>query len=961
MATATPQAGDHGGRGPPTDSPVESVGGPFSVGGLSATFLERPRRGWYRGVARPTFRPGLAPCACLRPGASARLRPRSRLPPPSRLAHPVVSSAPPASVPAPRLSSRVAARLRGIVGDGGFLEDADRLLVYESDGLTQYRVAPSAVVLPRSVGEVAEVLRVLDEAEVPVVPRGAGTGLSGGALATQGGVIVGTARMNRILEVDPVNRRARVEPGVVNALLTRATLPHGLIYAPDPSSQSACTLGGNVAENSGGPHCLKYGVTSRYVTALTVVLPSGEQVRLGGPEAEGELDLAGLFVGSEGCFGVAVEIEVALVPAPEGVRTLLGIFPTMESAGEAVTGIMARGLLPAALEIVDQATIRAVEASVFAAGFPTDAGAALVVEFDGVEAGLDAELDAAAAECRTAGAREIRLAASASERDALWRGRKKAFGAMGRIAPDLLVQDATVPRSRLPAVLARISEIGRRHDLTVANVFHAGDGNLHPNLLFDRRDPDQLARVEEASREIMAACIEAGGTITGEHGVGIDKRRYLPLVCPPPVLRVLGEVRRVFDPSGRCNPGKVLPDGWGPPSPPLLPGSVSASDPVGDSAGMSGDSGASRAPGAPGASRASGASPVLEYEPADLVIRMDASATLADLAREAARAGQWLPFDPPGGDTLTLADAIALGRSGPLSAGFGRIRDHVLGLTLLTHGGERLPLGGRVVKNVAGFDLVRLAVGSGHRLGRIEDVTLRLFPLPERDRTLLWECPEAASALALGRDLVAMGMPVAALHAFGGLLPGSGSGRAGVRLAVRMLGSEEAVARMEEGLRGGQGRSAPPQSTMEGADSVAWWGERALEAGGATPELAGTRNLGSGGRPASVEALLRAFMAVPGGDTPAATNGLIWSSAHLLDGRVDVRLSPDRVPGPGTPERRRLEEAVAAAGGALRVEGEEPAVSDPVRARLLRGVEAVFTGTYGAGARLDEAQAGGRA
>jgi D-lactate dehydrogenase (cytochrome) len=332
-----------------------------------------------------------------------------------------------------------------------------------------------------------------------------------------------------------------------------------------------------------------------------------------------------------------------------------------------------------------------------------------VVEFDGVEAGLDAELAAAAEECRAAGAREIRLASSASERDALWRGRKKAFGAMGRIAPDLLVQDATVPRSRLPAVLARISEIGRRHDLTVANVFHAGDGNLHPNLLFDRRDPDQLARVEAASQEIMAACIEAGGTITGEHGVGIDKRRYLPLVCSPPVLRAMGEVRRVFDPGGRCNPGKVLPDGWGPPAAPLLPGSVDAWGPEGDAPGRSGHD---AAPGAP-----RGRERVLEYEPADLVIRMDAGATLADLAGEAARAGQWLPFDPPGGNTLTLAEAVARGRSGPLSAGFGRIRDHVLGLTLLTHAGELLRLGGRVVKNVAGFDLVRLTVGSGDRSG----------------------------------------------------------------------------------------------------------------------------------------------------------------------------------------------------------------------------------------------------
>jgi len=818
------------------------------------------------------------------------------------------------------------------VGEAGFLDDADRLLVYESDGLTQYRVSPAAVVLPRSAREVSEVLRVLDEARIPVVPRGAGTGLSGGALATQGGVIVGTARMNRILEVDPANRRARVEPGVVNAVLTRATLPHGLIYAPDPSSQSACTLGGNVAENSGGPHCLKYGVTSRYVTALTVALPSGELVRLGGPEAEGELDLAGLFVGSEGCFGVAVEIEVALIPAPDAVRTLLGIFASMESAGEAVTGIMARGLLPAALEIVDQATILAVEASVFAAGFPTDAGAALVVEFDGVDDGLDAELEAAADECRAAGAREIRLATSAAERDALWRGRKKAFGAMGRIAPDLLVQDATVPRSRLPEVLARIAEIGRRHDLTVANVFHAGDGNLHPNLLFDRRDPDQLARVEEASREIMAACIEAGGTITGEHGVGIDKRRYLPLVCPPPVLRAMGEVRRVFDPGGRCNPGKVLPDGWGPPAPPLPPGAGQ---------GPEGEAGARRDAPATGAPR------VLEYEPADLVIRMDARATLAELAQEAAKAGQWLPFDPPGGDALSLAQAISRGRSGPLSAGFGRIRDHVLGLTLLTGAGERLSLGGRVVKNVAGFDLVRLAVGSGDRLGRIEDVTLRLFPLPERDRTLLWEGPDAAGVLERGRALAATGAPVAALHAFGGSLPGSTPGTVGFRVAVRLMGSAAAVDRMDERLRGAPGVSGAPASVLEGPGSAAWWEERAREAGGTTRELSGTRGLGSGGRPESVLRLLEAFHPVLDGGGSPSDPAPSWISVHLLDGRVDLRLAPGRIPPPDSSLRHPLEEAIGAAGGSLRVEGEDRPVPDPVRARLLRGVEAVFGPAHG--------------
>jgi glycolate oxidase subunit GlcD len=451
-------------------------------------------------------------------------------------------------------------RLAGVVGDAAVVTDPDRLLVYESDGLTQYRYPPGAVVLPGTTEELREVVGILAEAKLPFVPRGAGTGLSGGALAAEGAVVIGTARMNRILELDVPNRRARVQPGVVNSELTRAARPHGLYYAPDPSSQSACTLGGNVAENSGGPHCLKYGVTTRYVTGLTVVLPDGELVRLGGMGGDPEgLDLVGLFVGSEGCFGIAAEIEVALLPLPEGVRTLLGIFSSLEDAGTAVTRIMARGLLPAALEIVDRETIRAVEASIFAAGYPTDAGAALVVEFDGMEEGLDEEVEEAARCCREAGAREVRIASGEAERAALWQGRKKAFGAMGRIAPDLLVQDATVPRTRLPEVLARIGEIARRYDLTVANVFHAGDGNLHPNLLFDRADPDQLARVEEASREIMEVCIEAGGTITGEHGVGLDKRKYMPLIHSPEVLDAMGRVKAAFDPEGRCNPGKVLP------------------------------------------------------------------------------------------------------------------------------------------------------------------------------------------------------------------------------------------------------------------------------------------------------------------------------------------------------------------------------------------------------------------
>lgn len=380
--------------------------------------------------------------------------------------------------------------------------------------------------------------------------------------------------MDRILELDPVNRIALLEPGVVNTDLNRAAEPHGLMYAPDPSSQSACTIGGNVAENSGGPHCLKYGVTSRYVTGLTVVTYSGEILSLGGfaREVAGP-DLVGLFVGSEGCFGIATEIEVRLVPATPAVRTLLAIFDSLEEAGRAVSRIIATGLLPAALEIIDGNTIRAVEASVFAAGYPTDAEAALVVEFDGLEVGLPEDVRRAVDCCEASGAREVRTADTEEERTALWQGRKKAFGAMGRVAPDLMVQDATVPRTKLPEVLRRIHEIGERYELNVANVFHAGDGNLHPNILFDRRDADELARVEKASKEIMDVCVAAGGTITGEHGVGMDKLQYMRLVHSEDELDAMRTVKRVFDPEGGMNPGKVIPA-------PL--------DPVGADAGESG-------------------------------------------------------------------------------------------------------------------------------------------------------------------------------------------------------------------------------------------------------------------------------------------------------------------------------------------------------------------------------------
>jgi glycolate oxidase subunit GlcD len=434
------------------------------------------------------------------------------------------------------------------------------LRTFEGDGLPTHAALPRLVVLPGTRDEVVNVVRVLHAAEASWVARGAGTGLSGGALADQDSVLIVLTRLSRIRSIDAVRRRAVVEPGVVNARLSEAALPFGLLYAPDPSSQSACTLGGNVAENAGGPHCLKYGVTTNHVVELEVLLPDGSLVRLGSPQGDAwGPDLVGLFVGSEGMFGIALAITLRLEPLPAEVRTLLADFASVRAASEAVSAIIAAGIVPAALEMMDQACIRAVESSIYAAGYPVDAGAILLVELDGGAAAVAAESAMVEGLLARSGARTTRAASTPAERARLWQGRKKAFGAMGRIAPDLVVQDAVVPRSALPDVMERIAEIGRAHRLLVSNVFHAGDGNLHPNICYDSRDAELTARVHRASREIMAACVAAGGSITGEHGVGSDKLEYMPMIFDAESLAAMCDVRRVFDPDGRANPGKVLP------------------------------------------------------------------------------------------------------------------------------------------------------------------------------------------------------------------------------------------------------------------------------------------------------------------------------------------------------------------------------------------------------------------
>lgn len=452
------------------------------------------------------------------------------------------------------------AALGRIVGPRWVRHRAAELVTYAADGLPTHESLPGIVVLPGTSDEVARVLRLLHLLRIPFVARGAGTGLSGGSLAESNAVLITLTRLNRILSIDPVRRRAVVEPGVVNAKLSEAAAPYGLHYVPDPSSQSACTIGGNVAENAGGPHCLKYGVTTNHVVSLDVLLPDGSPLRLGSPQGEAwGPDLVGLFIGSEGMFGIATRITVRLEPIPRAIRTIFADFMSLRAASEAVSAIIGSGIMPAALEMMDQSCIRAVEASIYATGARTDAAAVLLTELDGAPETVAADSAAVEALLQAHGAREVRSADAAAERARLWQGRKKAFGALGRIAPDLAVQDAVVPRSVLPEILDRIAVIRDESGLAISNVFHAGDGNLHPCISFDRRDPRQAEQVDRASRAIMEACIAVGGSVTGEHGIGSDKLDYMPLAFSANSLGMMCAVRQAFDPDGRANPGKVVP------------------------------------------------------------------------------------------------------------------------------------------------------------------------------------------------------------------------------------------------------------------------------------------------------------------------------------------------------------------------------------------------------------------
>ena len=446
-----------------------------------------------------------------------------------------------------------------IVGVGGVLSDPEELLVYESDGLTLFRALADFIVFPRSADEVAAVVKLANRERMPFVARGAGTGLSGGCLPAEGGLVLSLMRMNRVLEVDYDNHLAVVEPGLVNLHLSWAVGPRGYYYAPDPSSQQACTIGGNIANNSGGPHTLKYGVTVNHVLGLEVVMPDGEIVWLGGRTRDAlGYDLTGVFVGSEGTFGIATKIVVRIMRKPQAVKTVLAVFDRVDDASAAVSAIIARGLVPAAVEMIDQLTIQAVE-DAFGCGYPRDAAAALLIELDGLAVGMEAQAERIVAACRDSGAREVRTAADEAERQLLWKGRKSAFGAYGRVSPAYMVMDGVIPRTRLPYVLGRVNEIVAAHGLRVGNVFHAGDGNLHPNILYDPRKPGEEARVVEAGAQIMKVCAEVGGSISGEHGIGLEKSDFMPFIFSPADLAFMQKVKTAFNPTGLCNPGKVFP------------------------------------------------------------------------------------------------------------------------------------------------------------------------------------------------------------------------------------------------------------------------------------------------------------------------------------------------------------------------------------------------------------------
>jgi glycolate oxidase len=693
------------------------------------------------------------------------------------------------------------------------LTEPRRLAPYESDALTAFRARPEAVVLAESREEVLDLVHRCHRERVPFVARGSGTSLSGGSLPVEGGIVIALNQLNRVLRIDPADRIAVVEPGVINADVTAAAAQHGLFYAPDPSSQSICTIGGNIAFNSGGAHCLKHGMTSNHVLAVEAVLSDGQVVRLGSGSTEpAGPDWLGLFVGSEGLFGIALEVTLGLLPLPEHTRTILAAYPDLEAAGDAVAATIAAGILPVAMEIMDSLAIQAAESSV-KPGYP-DVPALLIVELDGERDAVEADFERLGAVIRDSGATEVRTTSDPDKRALIWKGRKSAFSAVGWLSPDYIVQDGCVPRTRLGEALATIERLSAAHGLRVANVFHAGDGNLHPLILFDGREPGALDRANALAGEILDLCVALGGSITGEHGVGMEKREFLARMFGASDIDLMRRLRAAIDPAELANRGKMLPAANG-------GGQHAAADSDRDAdladdprvAALCAALHAARRDGARVLPRGAGTKPALStpavgvrslelgglrgivrYDPEELTLTALAGTPVGELAEALAPHGQYLPFDPPlAAAGATLGGVVAAGASGPGRHRHGGVRDFVVGARFLCGTGELIAGGGRVVKNAAGFDLPKLLVGSLGRLGVIVEVSLKVLPAPPAWGTLRANAGELPAALEAIARLGAAGLDLEALD----LEP---PGRLWVRLGGAAESLEPRLARAEGSL-----------------------------------------------------------------------------------------------------------------------------------------------------------------
>jgi glycolate oxidase len=647
--------------------------------------------------------------------------------------------------------------LREVFPAGRLLTVPADLTTYGSDGLTAYDVPPSAVVLPEREQEVVEAVRICHRFGVPFVARGSGTGLSGGSVPTTESLVIALNRLNRVLSIDRARRLAVVEPGVWNADVTKAAAVYGLYYAPDPSSQQVCTIGGNIAFNAGGAHCLKYGMTGNHVVGIRAVLPDGEVVELGGESLESiGPGLLSLFVGSEGLLGIALRVTLRLLPKPERVRTVLAAYDSLGAAGDCVSAVVAEGLLPAAMEIMDRLAIKAAEAAVHP-GYPQGAVALVIVELDGEAEQVDDDWGLLQVILSKSGATSVRVARDDSERAQIWKGRKSAFSAVGRLSPDFLVNDGVVPRTKLTVALDEIEAMSARRGLAVANVFHAGDGNLHPLVLYDGRKEGEVERAKALVGEILDMCIRLGGSITGEHGVGVEKRAYLARLYAETDVAALRRLRLAVDPLELANRGKVLPEG------PIV--NVAARSPAPVPRTMSPTSiedvqqavaGTERVLPRGGGSKTalstptglevmsldlSGVAGIVEYEPSEFVITALAGTPIAQIDRLLAEHGQCLPFDPPLVDAgATLGGTVAAGINGSGRYRHGGVRDFVLGARFVDGEGNLIRGRGRVVKNAAGFDLPRLLTGSRGHLGVIVEVSCKVLPRPETHATVALRC-----------------------------------------------------------------------------------------------------------------------------------------------------------------------------------------------------------------------------